>query len=243
MPRIPKDVNGTAAKRADEEFYRLHPDRKSKPLTPSPSDATLRAEWLQLYVRFAGRILPRVPAGARRTTLDACIKSHKKVLEVYVYIVEMSGGDPYGHVGLILQQADGTYIRYSQAAANSNLQGTQRWEYLAWMQEVSVRKHVFAKGTPLRTLASGGRIIRIPTEHPDQVQRAVDAYIADRSHYHVITNNCADFVNDVLNAAEDISVWDKTIPKDHFAELRRLYPDCTEDDPSTAEKQRAATAD
>jgi len=56
------------------------------------------------------------------------MKSVKKPLEVYVYIVEMRGGDPFGHVGLILQQKNGTYIRYSQAAANPNLHGFDRWQ-------------------------------------------------------------------------------------------------------------------
>ena len=172
------------------------------------------------------------------------MKGDKKPLAVYVYIVEMAGGDPYGHVGLIVQQPDGSYVRYSQAAANSKLHGIKRLEYFTWLQEVNVRKHSFPKGTGVKTLASGGRIIRIPTEHPDQVQQAVNAYIAERSHYHVITNNCADFVNDVLNAAEDISVSDHTLPKVYFDELVNLYPDCVEGDPKKPNRlQRAATAD
>jgi hypothetical protein len=226
MPRLAKNLNKTAVQRADEEFYRRHPHRKLRPLTSSRTDDALRAQWLQLYAGYGGSVLPRVPAGAQRTTLAACMTGNTKPLEVYVYLVEMAGGDPYGHAGLILQQPDGSYVRYSQAAANPNLQGLKRAEYLLWMQEVNVRTHPFAKGTSLRRMASGGRIIRIPTQHPNQVQRAVDAYIADRSHYHVITNNCAEFVNDALNKAEDISIPDKIEPKDYFAELTKLYPDC-----------------
>ena len=41
-----------------------------------------------------------------------------------------------------------------------------------------------------------------------------DDYIKDRPNYHVITNNCADFVNDCLNEADDVSVWDDTLPNE-----------------------------
>ncbi len=225
MPRIAKPGKEAAAKLADEEFDRKHPDRKLKPLTSSPTDGPLRHEWLEMYKRHGGKVRPRVPAvaGFRKTTLAACMNSDRKQLEVYVYIVKMRGPDPYGHVGLIVQQKDGTYIRYSQAAANPNLHGFDRWQYFAWQQEAVVRLH---RGTSVKTLSAGGRIIRIPTEHPDQVQRAVSNYIADKSHYQVITNNCADFVNDVLNEAQDISIPDKIVPTDYFVELEKLYPDC-----------------
>ena len=115
MPRITKPGNKTAAKCADQQFYSRHPDRKSKPLTSSSTDAQLRAEWIEAYNRCGGKTVPRVPSGARKTTLAACMKGPRKLAEVYVYIVEMAGGDPYGHVGLIVQQSDGSYVRYSQA--------------------------------------------------------------------------------------------------------------------------------
>lgn len=37
MPKIAKPFNEAAAKVADEEFYRKHPDRKLKPLRPLPA--------------------------------------------------------------------------------------------------------------------------------------------------------------------------------------------------------------
>jgi len=42
------------------------------------------------------------------------MKSSKPLPEVYVYITEMRDRDedPYGHVGLVLQQKDGSFIRY-----------------------------------------------------------------------------------------------------------------------------------
>ena len=225
MPRVAK-LNERAVKQADEVFYKKHPELKGRPLTSSKLDAHLRAEWLELYGRFGGKVIGRLKPGSRKTTLAKCVTSGKVIEEVYVYIVEMAGGDPYGHVGLVLQQKNGSYIRYSQAARNPNLQGWNKWEYVTWWQEVDVRQRIFPKGTSVKTLASGGKIIRIPTEHPDQIQNAVNKYISDKSNYHVITNNCADFVNDVLNSADDVSVWDATIPKDYFEKLERQYPDC-----------------
>lgn len=225
MPRVAKPVNESATKMADQEFYRKHPDRKTRPLSASPHDAPLRDEWLQLYVRYGGRVQTSLPvvAGSRKTTLAACMKSDRKYLEVYVYIVEMRGGDPYGHVGLILQQRDGTFMRYSQAAANPNLHGVDRWQYFLSQQEAVVRQH---HGTSAMTLSAGGHLVRIPTEHPDQVQMAVNSYMADKTHYNVLTNNCAEFVNHVLNQAQDISVGTALVPKEYFTELQRLYPDC-----------------
>jgi hypothetical protein len=227
MPRIAKPVNEAARKLADEEFYRIHPDRKSKPLTSSRHDAHLVDQWVELYKRHGGKVQLRVPvvAGAGKTTLAACMKSDKKPLEVYVYLVEMTGGDPFGHVGLILQQKDGTYMRYSQAAANPNLHGFDRWQYLPMVsqQEAVVRQH---RGKCVKALSVGGRVIRIPTEYPDQVQRAVDGYIADKSHYNIITNDCAEFVSHVLNQAKDISVVGAPLPKVYFHHLENLYPDC-----------------
>jgi hypothetical protein len=196
MPRLAKPINAGAANRADEEFYRRHPDRKSRPLT-SPHDTHLINEWLELYRRYGGNVQLRARVNARSgiTTVGACMQPDKKFLEVYVYLVEMSGGDPWGHVGLILQQKDGTYVRYSQAAKNSNLHGLDRLQYVVEMQPALVRRH---PGKSVKDLSAGGKVIRIPTEHPEQVQKAVDKYIAHESHYSVIRNDCAEFVNEVL---------------------------------------------
>jgi hypothetical protein len=227
MPKIAKPFNEAAVKVADEEFYRKHPDRKLKPLTSSPSDGHLRDEWLELYKRHGGKVQPRVPviAGSRKTTLAACMKSEKKPLEVYVYIVEMKGGDPFGHVGLILQQKDGKYIRYSQMARNPNLHGSDRWQYLPVVAQQQAEVHQ-TRGTSVKVLSAGGKVIRIPTEHPDQVQKAVENYLSNTSYYNVLTNDCAEFVNHSLNGAQDISVAGQPLPKLYFWELQKLYPDC-----------------
>jgi len=44
MARILKPVNRKAARRADKEFHKRHPNRKNKPLTKSSDDMKLRAE-------------------------------------------------------------------------------------------------------------------------------------------------------------------------------------------------------
>src|SRR6266550_2170813 len=159
MARISKPINDAAVKLADQEFYRKHPERKLKPLTSSPDDAHLRHEWLGMYKDHGGSVAPEVPvvAGCRKTTLAACMKSDRKPLEVYVYVVQMEGGDPWGHVGLILQQRDGTYIRYSQQAVNSNLHGTDRLQYFLSDQETVVKER---HGSDAKKLAVGGHLIR-----------------------------------------------------------------------------------
>lgn len=69
-------------------------------------------------------------------------------------------------------------------------------------------------------------MIRIPTKYTDSIQQAANEYIADNSYYHLVTNNCADFVNDTINAANDVDVSDKTIPTDYFMQLKVKYPGC-----------------
>jgi hypothetical protein len=86
-----------------------------------------------------------------------------------------------------------------------------------------VRQH---RGTSVMVLSAGGRAIRIPTEHPEQVQSAVDRYITHKSYYNVVTNDCAEFVNHVLNEAQDIKISGSPYPKHYFSELEKLYPDC-----------------
>jgi hypothetical protein len=224
MTQVAKPGNADAAKRADADIFKKYPDRKSKPLTMSPADAALRAEWLVLYERYGGQVVhrngPKAPISKQRKRVEV----QTAPLGVYVYIVKMAGDDPWGHVGLILQQPDRSYIRYSQAADNPNLQGTDRWEYCTWQQDVRVRQVKFARGTDVKTIIKGASIIRIPTKHADKVQKAVTDYIEAKSSYHVITNNCADFVNDALNAADDVSIPDATIPTTYFAKLTELFP-------------------
>ena len=45
----------TPAQRADEAFFKRHPERKGKPLTKSKADAALRREWLALYRQYGGK--------------------------------------------------------------------------------------------------------------------------------------------------------------------------------------------
>jgi hypothetical protein len=145
--------------------------------------------------------------------------------KVYVYLY-VAAADGHGHVGLILEQKDGSYIRYSQAAENPNLQGWERYQYLTWLQKVNVRTKKFSKATPIKSLAPGSKMVQIPTNYPESIQKAVNQYIKDESFYHVVTNNCADFVNDTINAASDVSVSDYTKPIDYYANLSSKYTNC-----------------
>ena len=88
-----------------------------------------------------------------------------------------------------------------------------------------VRTRTFPKSTPPKSLAPGSKMVQIPTLYPDSIQQAVNQYIADNTYYHVITNNCADFVNDTINAASDVSVSDRTKPIDYYAQLITLFPE------------------
>ena len=47
--------NKSATQKADEEFYRNHPERKGRALTNSKADAPLRKEWIQLYKKHGGK--------------------------------------------------------------------------------------------------------------------------------------------------------------------------------------------
>ena len=69
----------------------------------------------------------------------------------------------------------------------------------------------------------GAELVKIPTTQNDKVQKAIDDYIKADWPYNVVTNNCADFVNDVSNEADDINLWDKTIPNDYFDQLLKKH--------------------
>jgi hypothetical protein len=93
---------------------------------------------------------------------------------------------------------------------------------LTWMQKVVVWTRRFPKSAQIQSLAPGSKMVRIPTAYPDSIQKAVNQYIADKTHYHVVTNNCADFVNDTINAASDINVSDRTKPLDYYKQLQTI---------------------
>lgn len=220
MPTV--ELKREAVQKANEEFYLLHPDRKNRPLTQSPDDSTLRSEWLKIYSKHAGKSAIKTPK--KISSAPACpLNKEKKAVYVYLYV---TGAGGYGHVGLIIEQEDGTYVRYSQAAENPNLHGWDRYEYLAWLQKVVVRTRRFPKSAPIQRLAPGSKMVRIPTAYPDSIQKAVNQYIADKTHYHVVTNNCADFVNDTINAASDVDVSDRTKPIDYYKQLIFRFPNC-----------------
>lgn len=220
MPRV--EFRKGAVQKANEEFYLLHPDRKNRPLTQGPGDSELRSEWLKIYSKHAGKSAIKTPK--KIPTAPTCpLNKEKKEVYVYLYV---AGAGGHGHVGLIIEQKNGIYIRYSQAAENPNLHGWDRYEYLTWLQKVVVRTRIFPKLTPIQSLAPGSKMVRIPTAYPDSIQKAVNQYIADKTHYHVVTNNCADFVNDTINAASDVDVSDRTKPIDYYKQLILKFPNC-----------------
>lgn len=220
MARIRLDEE--AVQKADEEFYRRHPERLNRPLTSGPEDAALRAEWLAIYRRHAGPGAVRERQNIR--SAPVCdVNGNTKGVYVYLYVAAAGG---HGHVGLVLEQSNGAFIRYSQAAEDPNLQGWDRYEYLTWMQKVVVRQRAFPRGTRPRDFARGSKMVRIPTMYINSIQKAVDEYIADDSAYHLITNNCADFVNDSINAAEDVDVSDRSVPAQYYSELVKTFPGC-----------------
>lgn len=211
-----------AFKKTNEEFYKLRPERKNRPLTNTTEDANLRAIWIKIYKKQVGQ--SAIKDQHKISSVAVCnVNTKKKTVYVYLYV---TGAGGHGHAGLILEQNDGSYIRYSQAAENANLQGWDRYEYFAWIQKVVVRIRRFPKNTATNLLAPGSKMIQIPTIYPDSIQKAVDQYIADKTYYHVVTNNCADFVNDSINAANDVDVSDKTKPVDYYAHLKFKFPGC-----------------
>ena len=227
MPRVPAPPNRFADEAADKEFRQAHKELNGRALTDGPEDAKLRTEWLELFKKFNGQVKPRVEPKGSKPDSSSCKTLPRGTLEVYVYVPKMKPDDWHGHVGMVLQQPNGSYIRYSMQAVNPNLQGADQIQYLVWWQQTIVKKKPFPRGASPKWFGGGGaKVIRIPTVNAKQVQAAVDEYIKDKSQYHAITNNCADFVNDCLNEADDISLWDHTLPIDYFRELERDFPDC-----------------
>jgi hypothetical protein len=227
MPKVPAPINSFAIDAAEKAFRKAHPELKGRQLTMDPSDAELRAEWLKLYTQYNGQVTPRPEKSGKARDENSCKNLPRGALEVYIYEPKRKPDDWHGHIGLVLQQKDGSYIRYSMQAVNPNLQGADQVQYLIWWQQTVVKKQRFAKGTrPKLFGSSGSDVVRIPTTDAAKIQAAVDEYIKDKPHYHVITNNCADFVNDCVNEAKDVSLWDHTLPKTYFQAVTRTYPDC-----------------
>jgi len=135
-------------------------------------------------------------------------------LDVWVYNYR-SGADEWGHVGLIMPNPDGTFTRYSQGADDPE---APIWQLLLWQRDAKVNiKEIPSLNMP------GAQLVRIPIECNDQIKAAITEYIKDNDKYHVIGNNCADFVNDVLNSADDLNLSDHTIPNDYMDMLIKKY--------------------
>jgi len=135
-------------------------------------------------------------------------------LDFWVYNYPEKGRG-YGHTGMIMPNDDGTYTRYSQGADDPN---APWYELVVPLHDVVVHKKEMSS-----PCMPGAQMVMIPTEHNDQVQKAINDYIEADWPYNVITNNCADFVNDVANAAEDINLSDRTIPNKYFDQLLKKY--------------------
>ncbi len=168
MPKVPTPINSFAVDAAEKAFRKAHPELKGRGLTMDASDAELRAEWLKLYTHYNGQVTPRSPAnngGARDE--NSCKNLPRGLLEVYIYEPKRKPDDWHGHVGLVLQQKDGSYIRYSMQAVNPNLQGAEQVQYFIWWQQTIVKKQRFAKGTRPRLFGASGSdgrsLVRIPT--------------------------------------------------------------------------------
>lgn len=95
------------------------------------------------------------------------------------------------------------------------------------MQKIKVRIRHFPKNTNPKAFAGDSSINAIPTKYVQKIQKAVDTYIkSDGNYYNLVTNNCADFVNDTINAADDIDISDRTIPVDYYKQLVEKYKGC-----------------
>lgn len=186
--------NKLAIEKANKEFFKRYPSRKDKPLTQSDQDAKLRAEWLSLFKSYQGKTAKVSPKLNNSTALQSrCSVKNPKELSIFVYLYK-ARADGFGHIGMVLKQKDGSYIRYSQAP-----------------------KH----------FARGSEIVGIPTKYLNKIQIAVNQYISSEdNYYNIITNNCADFVNDSINAADDINVSDETKPIDYYVNLVKKYKGC-----------------
>lgn len=135
-------------------------------------------------------------------------------LDFWVYNYPEAGRG-YGHIGIIMPNDDGTYTRYSQGADDPD---APWYELIMPLHDavVNIRK----MSSPCM---AGAKMVKIQTKYNDQVQKAIQDYIEADWPYNAITNNCADFVNDVANAAEDINLSDKTIPNQYFDQLLKQY--------------------
>lgn len=224
MAKLVLPLKKQAVEKADKDFYRRYPWKVGKPLKANPEDVKYRMEWLRLYKKHGGIILESNRPTKNKTSRDVVYvaKEYDKYLKVYAYLYK-TRGDGHGHVGMIIEQKSGEFIRYSQAAENPNLQGWERRKYIFNCIKVKVRIRTFSKHTNTKNIAKGAEIIRILTKYPKKIQKAVNDYIAEKGCYNLITNNCADFVNDTINAADDVSIWDKTIPNEYFEQLKSKY--------------------
>jgi hypothetical protein len=55
------------------------------------------------------------------------------------------------------------------------------------------------------------------------IEAAIRAYIDDDSAYHPVTNNCADFITDTANVADDVNLTNRTVPNDFIESLLKQY--------------------
>jgi hypothetical protein len=131
-------------------------------------------------------------------------------LDFYVYNWR-TGGDGWGHTGMIFPNSNGTYTKYSQGARNPE---ADRMD-LFMRKEPAIVHVTQSENFP----HPNAELVFIKTEHNDLIRKAIDAYIAKNSKYHPITNNCADFITDTANKAPDVDLDGDSVPNDFMDNL------------------------
>jgi len=79
--RAKRPLNKAAVKKADAEFYANHPELKGLPLSATdPKQATLRREWMDLYIKHGGEVEDAKGKSAKTCggTTTACSSSSER---------------------------------------------------------------------------------------------------------------------------------------------------------------------
>lgn len=137
---------------------------------------------------------------------------------VWVYYYN-DGARGFGHIGMIVEKKNGSKVRYSQGAINPR---TMCVKIVIFRQVAKVEVQHYPPFTSVDFIVPNARLLKIPTAFPEKIEQAVEGYIARNKPYHSFTNNCACFIANSLNAADDVKIQKRFLPCSFYKEVKKF---------------------
>ena len=139
--------------------------------------------------------------------------------KLYVYL-DPEGARKCGHVGLIFLYSDGSAEKIYQSAVNPK---ESIFRLILLRQPVKVIVKKFKNYESMRKLAGKNKYFELKTGSKEEIREAVERYIRENRPYSSLTNNCGQFLHEVVSVAGDVKSKNKLIPREYYEYLKKNY--------------------